>query len=679
MRSRLSALLGTLKAMSLREHLLLGCFITIAFTGSILVTFIARHAISIHGITRGVGDTVFYSAEGRPWFRMDEQRRDVPLSQIAGDLQNAIVAVEDHRFRWHPGVDPIGIARATVRNLRAPGTIEGGSTISQQLARTLFLTNTRTYNRKIKEAILALILEAQLSKRQILELYVNRIYLSAGVYGVEPMSRRLFAKPAKELSLPEAALVAGLIRAPSSLSPWSNLDGAVRRSHVVLDQMRAHGYITAEEESRAKRTRVRVRPYTTSVDARGGYAKEFLRQQFQTHFGGDHPPDWQVHTTFVLGLQDAAEQAVNWGLRRWPSRDLQAALVALDPQTGDVLAMVGGRDFKTTTFNRAVRSRRQPGSAFKPFVYAAALDRGFSPVSVLTGLDAIKPQGPDEWTPRNATYESPEALAIRTAIIVSDNRAAVRLQQEVGSRAVLLLAEDAGLTELPDVPSLALGTGVVTPLDLTAAYTAFPGGGYAARPRAIVRVLDADRQPALDEDVSRTRVMSPEAAYQMVSLLADVVDRGTATSARTFGLTGPVAGKTGTTDDFKDAWFVGFSSSVVAGVWVGHDTPARIGRDAYAARVALPIWSEFMRRAGSIRPMRPFARPAGLRAETLCRVSYLRPVEECPTYVEYFKRGDDVPSAECRVHRVPFGEKAKRVVEDLLEEVGRKLWGIIKR
>jgi penicillin-binding protein 1A len=381
----------------------------------------------------------------------------------------------------------------------------------------------------------------------------------------------------------------------------------------------------------------------------------------------------------VLGLQEAAEQSVAWGLRRWPSRELQAALVAIDPRTGDVLAIVGGRDFKETAFNRAVRSRRQPGSAFKPFVYAAALERRFSPVTLLRGLDAIRPQGPEEWTPRNARYETPEELAIRTALIVSDNRAAVRLQQQIGSRAVLNLAEEAGLSDLPDVPSLALGTGVVTPLDLTAAYTIFPGGGQAVRPRAIIRVVDADGQTALQESVVRSQVISPQAAFQMVTLLADVVDRGTATSARSFGLTGPVAGKTGTTDDFKDAWFVGFSSSLVAGVWVGRDQPAPIGRDAYAARVALPIWSEFMRRAGRLRPAKPFAQPDGLHPETLCRVSYQLPVDGCPTYVEYFKRGDDPPSQKCRVHRASFGQQVRRTLEDAIEEIGKAIWGIIKR
>ena len=277
---------------------------------------------------------------------MDEQRRDVALDQVSPDLRNAVIAVEDHRFYRHPGIDPIGLGRALWRDVRGGSLREGGSTLTQQLARTLFLSNKKTAGRKAQEAVLALLLEQELSKQQILELYSNRIYLSGGVYGVETMSQNLYGKPASQLTLSEASLIAGLIRAPSALSPWSNLDGALDRSRVVLHRMREEGFITEAQEKAAAQARPRIRPYPGAVEARFGYAKEFLRQQFRDRFGGDHPPDWTVRTTFLPDLQEAAERAVENGLRRLGNDELQAALVAIDPATGDVLAMVGGRNFR---------------------------------------------------------------------------------------------------------------------------------------------------------------------------------------------------------------------------------------------------------------------------------------------------------------------------------------------
>jgi len=480
------------------------------------------------------------------------------------------------------------------------------------------------------------------------------------------------------LNLAECALVAGLARAPSSLSPWTNLDGAIERSHVVLQRMREEGFITDAQERTARAARIRIAPYPGPTDPRGGYAKEFLRQQFRDEFGGDHPPDWQVRTTFVPELQEMAERAVADTLRRFNQPDLQAALVAIDPRTGDILALVGGRDFRLSQYNRAVRSHRQPGSAFKPFLFAEALEHGFTPVSVLKGLATIQPQGPDEWAPRNASGETPDELTLRAALIESNNRAATALQQQVGSKPVLRLASSAGMRDLPDVPSLSLGTGEVTPLDLTAAFAMFPNGGFAVKPRGLVRVIDADGETTYDNASRSERVISPETAFQMVSMLEDVMDRGTASASRGWGIRFPSGGKTGTTDDFKDAWFVGFSSSIVAGVWVGFDQPKTIAREGFGARFALPIWTSFMQRASQRRPPQEFAVPAGLHGEQLCNVSYLRPVEECPVYVEYFKENDDVPSRLCPLHRGTVKQRVRRVFEGILSGIGRKLKGIFR-
>ena len=649
--------------------------------GGVSVWWLSRYAVAVHRLTRGVGDTIFLSSDGKPWFRLDEQRHDVGLSAIAPDLQHAFVSIEDRRFYYHPGVDPIGIARAVFRGVTAGGRLEGGSTLTQQLARTLFLSNARTLGRKGKEALIALMLEVELTKDQILELYLNRVYLSAGVYGVETMSQHLYRKSARDLTLPEAALIAGLVRAPSTLSPWSNYEGALARSRVVLAQMRDQKLITPQQEAAARAVRPRIQEFRQTREGGSGWAREYLRQQFRSEFGGDHPPDWQVRTTFDRGVQDAAEKAVAAGLQRLGKRGLEAALVALDPRTGDVLAMVGGGDYARSTFNRATRGRRQPGSTFKPFVYAAALERGFSPVSVLKNLDTVKAPAPGdpEWSPRNAEGDRPGELTLRAALIESNNAAAVDLQQRVGTGAVVKLASAAGMANLPAVPSLALGTGLVSPLELAEAYTIFPGGGERADARGLVSVTDAQGEEVLTRAVKKERVLAEPVAFQMLAMLRDVIDRGTGNPARTLGVRGAVGGKTGTTNEYHDAWFAGFSGSVVAVVWVGYDTPAPIGREAYAARVALPIWSDFMKRVARSRPAEPFPVPPGIHEQELCAVSYLRPVEECPTYVEYFKDVDEVPGALCPVHQGTLKQRATRAVQGFFRSLGGRLRGLFGR
>jgi 1A family penicillin-binding protein len=646
--------------------------------GSIVVGWTAKQAWAVHRLTRGVGNTVFFGADGKPWFSLDEHRRDVPLDEVAPVLREAVIAVEDHRFYRHGGIDPIGFGRAVSRNIRRGTIAEGGSTITQQLARTVFLSNRRTLGRKAKEGVLALLIEQQLTKDQILELYLNRVALSAGTFGVEAMSRQLFGKRAKDLGLLEAAIVAGLIRAPSALSPWSNEEGALNRSKVVLARMRQEGFISAAAEQGANAARVRMTSAPHLADAHSGYAKEYLRQAFRDEVGDDDPPDWDVQTTFLPAVQLAAERAVEDGLARLGKRGLQAALVAVDPETGDILAMVGGRNYNASPYNRAVRSRRQPGSAFKPFVYAAALDRGLSPVTVLDSLHSVTAPGKQEWSPRNAEEGSPDESTLREALLESNNQAAVALQLRIGSGAVLSLASDLGLRDQPNVPSLALGSGLVTPMELTAAYAAFPNGGLAVTPRAIVRVLDASGGVVLETAVRRKRVLPEAVAFQTLSMLRDVIDVGTASSARSLGVRGPAGGKTGTTSEFKDAWFVGFNTSVVVAVWVGLDQPEPIGSEAFGARIALPIWADFMRRVARVLPGEEFPVPSGLREVELCRVSYLRPVDGCPTYVEFFKEGDDVPHRLCPIHQGSFKQEARRALDGVLSRVGKKILDIFR-
>ena len=669
------------------EHKLLGTPIrrwivrAAAATAIVLVAlsgyWTIRHAWAIYKLNRGVGDTVFYDADDHPWFRLDEQRQDVQSNQISTFFKDAVIAVEDHRYYLHPGIDPIGLTRAVFHNIK--GERQGGSTITQQLARTLFLSNSKTYGRKAKEAVLSVMLEIFLSKREILQLYMNRIYLGSGIYGVEAMSQRTFGKPAADLTLGEAALLAGVIRAPASYSPWNRLEHARARSFIVLRRMREEGKITAAQEEAARRETLRVRPASSPANSRHRYAKEFLRQQFRELIGDDNPPDWKVQTTFLPDVQDAAEAAVRNGLRRLNVPGLQAALVAIDPRTGNLLAIVGGSDFQTTPFNRAARSHRQPGSAFKPFVYAAALEQGLSPVSTLSGLQQVAVQAPEGvWIPRDDRAKTHDTMSLREALLESSNAAAVLLQQRIGARPVIKLANDMGVPNQPDVPSLALGSGLVTPLDLTAAYAVFPGMGYRSRPRGVVSVEDDDGDPVEYVHIQRQRVLSEQVAFQMVSMLQDVTRRGTAASLQRYNLPMEVGGKTGTTNDSRDAWFVGFSSNVVAGVWIGFDDPQTIRSDASGSRMALPIWADFMRRTASRLGTQPFLRPPRMRAELMCSVSYHRALDGCPSYVEYFKPGDDVPSQLCELHSGSLKQRAERALRGLLGTIGEEIRGIFR-
>ena len=643
--------------------------------GTVALYWTARHALSVRRLTRGVGDTVFYGADGKPWFPLDEHRRDVPLDQISPHLRAAVVAVEDHRFYRHPGIDALGIARAAQRNLMR-SSVEGGSTLTQQLARTLFLSNDRTYMRKAKEAVLALMIEQQLTKDQVLEMYLNRVYFGAGTYGAEAMSRRLFGKHAKDLTLAEAALMAGLPQAPSALSPWTNFAGARARSRVVLFRMREERFINAQQERAAAAAAIRITPSPGGTNARSGYAKDYLRQQFRERVGNDHPPDWKVYTTFLPAVQQAAERALVQGLQKIGARGLQGALVAIDPETGDIIAMVGGRDFNASPFNRAVRSRRQPGSAFKPFVYAAALERGSSPVSVLTGLHSVTAPGRQEWTPRNVSDDSPDSATLREALLESNNQAAVALQMKIGTGAVRDLAARAGMRDLPDVPSLALGTGLVTPLELTAAFAVFPNGGYAVTPRAIIRALDADGSVAFANEVERKQVLSEESAFQVVTMLQDVVDYGTASAVRSMGLRAPLGERPGPpassrtrgSSGSRPPWWRGSGSATTSRSRSG---PTPTGR-AWRCRSGPSSC------AGRLSPRRSGARPPRWRTSRFAASPTCGRWTGARCTPSTSRRATAIPKQMCPVHRGNLKQQARRVLDELLRGIGRRIRDVFR-
>lgn len=535
--------------------------------------------------------TVLLDLHGQRAFTLyREQRIEVPLKRISPHLVRAIVAVEDQRFYDHDGIDLVRVAGAALSNVRQGSRAQGGSTLTQQLARNSFLTPEKTYTRKLKELVLAHRIEAQYSKDQILELYLNKVYFGAGLYGAEAAALGYFGKPAADLSLAEAALLAGLVKSPTAYAPTVNLARATSRRNLVLSLMRDQGVVTPAQHAAAVREPVRLEDSLRRAEGYGQYFKEAVRRELVERFGAErvYEGGLTVYTTIDLGMQRAAEDEVARSLGEIEKRQaarrgrnaaspagapqLQAALVALDPRTGEVRALVGGRSFDASPFDRARQARRQAGSAFKPFVYAAAIEAGYSPASLITGLDQpiSTPQG--GWTPEDEHLAASE-MTMRTALRTSSNLAAVHMLEDVGIPSTVSLAKSMGVGDVPSVPSLALGSGDVTLLSMTAAYGAFANHGMLPSPRLIRRVDTQAGEVLYENTEAPRRVISESTAFLMTTMLADVVNNGTAWAARRVGFTLPAAGKTGTTNDYRDAWFIGFTPSIVSGVWVGYDQP----------------------------------------------------------------------------------------------------------
>ncbi|RPI56857.1 MAG: PBP1A family penicillin-binding protein, partial [Lysobacterales bacterium] len=499
-------------------------------------------------------------------------------------------------------VDVIRVFGAAVANFRRGERAQGGSTITQQLARMSFLSTEKTYTRKAQEALLAAMIERDYSKEQILELYLNRVYFGAGLYGAEAAALGYFGKHASELTLPEAALLAGLVKAPSNYAPTSNMDRAVQRRNVVLDVMRDAGMIDAKELAAAKSAHVALNDALRKDEPYGRYFKEAARLELVSRFGEErvYEGGLKVYTTIDLDVQRAADEEVKKALAALDRRrsktavgQLQAALVAIDPRSGEVRALIGGRDFKDSNYNRALQAKRQPGSAFKPFVYAAALEAGYTPASVIDRLWEPVDTVQGAWVPED-DHSTADAMTMRTALKTSSNRAAVRMLQNVGIRKAVDYAKRVGVGTMPSVPSLALGAGEVTLESLTTAYSVFAAGGLRRQPVYIKRVEDQSGQTLFEAPYLSDQVISPQAAYLMTNMLADVVNHGTAYGARQQGFKLPAAGKTGTTNEYRDAWFVGYTPRLVSGVWVGFDQPQTIMGGGYAAQVAVPLWAGFM-------------------------------------------------------------------------------------
>ena len=539
-----------------------------------------------------------------------EKRDPVPLNQIPKYLQSALIATEDRGFYDHSGVAIKSILRAVVKDIMAGKFVEGASTITQQLAKTLFLTPRKSLIRKIKEALLAIQLERRYTKKEILELYLNQVYFGSGAYGVQAAAKIFFNKNVQQLDLAQCALIAGMPKAPSFYSPLVNKQRAVKRRNLVLKQMCLTDIIDNFQYEQAKKALLQETK-ASRHQTKAPYFVDYIKKQLEKIVGPTllYKGGLTVSTTLSFKLQKAAEFAINEGLANLDQRikkkknnfsDLQstaqAALVALNVQTGEITAMVGGKNFSQNNFNRAVNAKRQPGSAFKPIIYANAVERGFAQTKMLLDGPVIFKNGPKgkQWRPKNFSGDYQGEITMRKALVDSINIPAIRLIENLGPAAVADFGHDLGIeSSLASDLSLALGSSELSLMELVSAYAVFANKGEKITPFGILEISDAQGKLLWQIKPQRKLIMSRAGAAIITNMLEGVIQEGTGRRAKV--LRPPVGGKTGTTNDFKDALFVGYSPGVAAGVWVGKDDHSSLGNGETGSKTALPIWINFMK------------------------------------------------------------------------------------
>jgi penicillin-binding protein 1A len=550
-----------------------------------------------------------------------EDRKVIKITEVPGFVIQAFVAAEDARFYQHSGFDLQSMTRALFKNIEAGRIVQGGSTITQQVAKALYLSPERRYMRKIKEAVLAYKIDKYLSKDEIMNLYLNHIYLGHGTYGIEAASQAYFGKSAKYLTLPEASLLAGLPKAPSSYSPFLYFDKARQRQAYVLERMVEDEYITREQKEKALAVPINLRSVRPK-DKIAPYFIENIRRYIQEKYGSDvlYKEGLEVYTTLNINMQKAARDAVERGLLELEAREVyekgqvQGALICMDAKTGAIRAMVGGRDFKKSEFNRATQSRRQAGSAFKPFIYTAAFDKGITPSTVLIDAPIEYPDRslPDGfWRPKNFDGKFNGTTTVRTALVQSRNIITIKLLQEIGVDYAAGYATNMGISSpLSRNLSMALGTSGVTLQEMVRAYGVLANQGKRVTPFMIKKIVDRTGHIFEENQPKSEQVIDPRIAFMSSYVMQDVVESGTGRRVKSIGR--PVAGKTGTTDDMRDAWFIGFTPSLVAGVWVGFDQERSLGKQEQGGRAAAPIWLYFMEKALQGIPVEAFRAPDGI-------------------------------------------------------------------
>ena len=579
---------------------------------------------------------------------LPEKRYWVSIDRIPAFLQKAVVAVEDARFYQHGGIDVRGIARALVKDVVKGRLAEGGSTITQQLIKNRYLTGAKTFERKLDEARLAIEFENKYSKQQILEMYFNEIYYGNGAWGIAQAARLYFDKNPEELSDAECAQLAGVQKNPARYNPLGKANYVTGRRDVVLKRMADLNLITPQQ-----RQTLRANPASVVKSAQAAEYLNHIRSKLIERYGADviDQGGLEVTAALDLNLQKHAEQVLREGVKRI-SPGLQGALLCLDPATGDVLAAVGGVDAALNSYNRAFLARRQPGSAIKPLIYAAALEYGFTAGSIMDDTPATYNRGNNEvWKPLNYGRELYGELSLRKALAYSNNVIAVKLLDAVG---VPYFVDYAGRMGLPvkaeNGLSLALGTGEVTLNDLVLAYSPFAAAGVRAEARAIIRIYDSRRRTWTENPPAVNQVISPATAFVTTQMMKDVLTYGTAKNLKKFSQKYPSAGKTGTTDDYRDAWFVGYTPQVITGVWVGYDKPRPGGKGFTGGAVAAPIWERFMRKAVASRPVAGFPQPDTVVSVTIDPASGGLATAACPEKRDEFYVSGTEPNDYCSRH-----------------------------
>ncbi len=624
--------------------------------------------------------------------RIWAERRLVSLSEVPPLVARAILAMEDERFYSHRGIDPIAILRASWANLRSGGVVQGGSTLTQQLIKNFFLTDERKMSRKLKEAVMALIAERKYSKEEILENYLNEIYLgqkgSQGVFGVSEAAQFYFTKDLSELTIGETALLAGLIPAPNRYSPYRSVDTARQRRNVVLGKMLEEKLISRRQYDAAIKEVVPRRELIKVTNDAPYYVDFLKRTDLTENYSHDilAAEGFRIFTSLDLQLQKAAEKSLADGLKhleetyaylrkRGEDDRLEGSIIVIKPQTGEIKAMVGGREYQKSQFNRIFQSKRQPGSVFKPFVYLTALMYGaengkkFTPVSLLDDSPFTWSYEGQEWRPANYKDEYFGTVSLRSALERSLNSATARVAREVGIKRIRDMAYRLGIqSPLPEFPSLALGSAEVTPLEVAVAFSTLANGGVRTQPLAVKQVIDQEGRTLEKKDIQVEKVITPQLAFMMNYIMKGVLDHGTARSARQLGFTRPAAGKTGTTNDTKDAWFVGYTPDLLTVVWIGFDNGTKLGLSG--AQAALPIWTDFMKKATAGMPVTDFAPPPGVKMVDIDPLSGQRATRNCPTVIqEAFLEGDE-PSGYCPLHPAPMAGFFSAPAEFISKMVG---------
>jgi len=593
-----------------------------------------------------------------------EKRRDVPLASIPPGMVQAVLAIEDRRFYEHPGVDPIGIASAVVGYAFGNKGMRGGSTITQQLVKNTFLTQERTLKRKFTEWIMSIALERRLSKDQVLQLYLNDVWLgqrgSFAIHGVPEASRLFFAKDISNVSLSEAATIAGMIQSPPRTSPFTYPDKAKERRNVVLRAMADSGYITADAADRASTEPLQI--VARALDAEAPYFVDYIGQELADKYRTSAIGAVDVYTTLDLHLQRIAQDALRNGLAhvdellaKRKRQNAQAALIAVDPRTGEILALVGGRTYNQSQYNRAIAARRQPGSVFKPFVYLAAFERAYAegrtdltPATVVLDEPTTWEFNQQTWTPSNYDGEYEGAITLRRALALSRNIATIKVAETTGYDQVAALWRRVGASTPPrPYPSIALGVFEATPFEIAAAYTIFPNEGTLRPLRGITRMVSGGRDIPIVPTTTRS-IARADTTFLVTNMLRSVLNEGTGAGARAAGFALDAAGKSGTTNDLRDAWFVGFTPELLTVVWVGLDDNQPLGLSG--SQAALPIWTTFMMGALAGYPNRQFEAPDGIVWVDIDRDTGKIATPSCPrVFHEAFLPGTE-PTEICQLH-----------------------------